>query len=197
MSSLRLINSVNLYPLLNIVLFGIFLTGCASGPKIITNSASDVDFSSINTFAFKQPLSTDNGEVRSLMSTALIEATSVELESRGWREMNGDPQVLIDFLFEVREEIRSPRTGFSIGIGGGGGNVGVGGSMSTPSVEQTTQGELSINIIDPGKKQLIWEGKAKHEVTENVREYQNEATRTLVNLIFAEFPVAIAADPGP
>lgn len=183
------------FSILAMLLIGALLGGCASGPQIITNSAPDVDFAAIRTFSFKQPLSTDDGDVRSLLSTTLVEATRTELQSRGWREIPENGEVLVDFQFTAREEIRSPRTGLSIGIGGGGGNVGVGGTVSTPSVEQTTRGELSINIIDPQKRQLVWEGLAKHEVTENVRENQNEATRALVALIFAEFPVANPAQP--
>ena len=179
-----------------LLLAGVLLTGCASGPQIITNSASDVDFAAIQTYSFRQPLSTDEGDVRSLLSTTLVDATRTELDGRGWREVPDNGEVLVDFQFETREEVRSPRTGLSIGIGGGGGNVGVGGSVSTPSVETTTQGELSVNIIDPDKKQLIWEGIAKHEVTENVLENQNEATRALVTLIFAEFPLANPALPA-
>ena len=189
-------NPLNRSAILVTLLLGLLLGGCASGPQIITNSAPDVDFTTIRTFTFKQPLSTDDGDVRSLMSTALVESTRAELENRGWQEVTGDAEVLVDFEFEAREEIRSPRTGLSIGIGGGGGNVGVGGSVSTPSVEQTTQGELSVKLIDPGKKQLIWEGVAKHEVTENVRENQDEATRALVALIFAEFPLANPVQTG-
>ena len=65
---------------------------------------------------------------------------------------------------------------------------GWGATMSTPTVEQTTQGALSIDMIDPSRNQMIWEGTATNRVTNSIRENQEESVRTFVTAILAEFP---------
>ena len=165
------------------------LTGCASGPSIHTNSDPAVDFMSINTFGFMRPLSTDSGNVQSLLSTQLIAATTDEFEKRGWRVDQNNPDVLINFLFETQEQIRSRNTGASVSTMHRSGRYsGWGATMSTPTIEQTTQGALSIDVIDPSQNRMIWEGTATNRVTDRIRENQAETVRTFVALILADFP---------
>ena len=46
----------------------LFVAACSSGPRIVTNSAPGFSLAGYQTFSFLQPLSTDNGNVRSLLS---------------------------------------------------------------------------------------------------------------------------------
>ena len=61
------------------------LSGCASGPNVITNADPSANLMSLRTFDFMRPLSTDRGDVQTLLSTQLIAATTDELGKRGWR----------------------------------------------------------------------------------------------------------------
>ena len=88
----------------------VILSGCASGPNIITNADPSADFMSINTFDFLRPLSTDQGNVQTLLSTHLVAATTNELEMRGWRRDQNNPDVLINFLLETHQQIRTRNT---------------------------------------------------------------------------------------
>ena len=72
--------------------------GCASGPQIVANSAPDFNLADYRTFNFLQPLSSDRGEVRSLMSTHLIEATTRELELAGLQKAAGKADLLVNFV---------------------------------------------------------------------------------------------------
>jgi tRNA A37 threonylcarbamoyladenosine modification protein TsaB len=60
--------------------------------------------------------------------------------------------------------------------------------MSTPTIETTTQGALSIDMIDPARSQLIWEGTATNRVTESMQRNQAESVQRFVKEIFAQFP---------
>ena len=165
------------------------LTGCASGPSIHTNVDPTADFMSINTFGFMQPLSTDSGNVQSLLSTQLIAATTDELGMRGWRLDQNNADVLINFMFETQEQIRSRNSSASVSTMHRSGRYGGwGASMSTPTIEQTTQGALSIDVIDPSQNRMIWEGTATDRVTDRLRDNQAETVRTFVELILADFP---------
>jgi hypothetical protein len=165
-----------------------FLNGCASGPTIITNSDPSADFASLRTFDFMQPLSTDNGNVRSLLSAQMIAATTNELEMLGWRRDTNSPDVLINFLLETQQQIRSRPSSASMSMHRSNRYGMWGGTMSTPTIEQTTQGALSIDMIDPVRNQLIWEGTATNRVTDSLRRNQEETVHKFVADIFAQFP---------
>ena len=167
----------------------VILSSCASGPNIVTNIDSSTDFMSLSTFDFLQPLSTDSGNVQTLLSTQLIAATTEELNKRGWRLDQNNPDVLINFLFETQQQIQTRNTSASASTMHRSGRYGGwGATMSTPTVEQTTQGALSIDMIDPSRNQMIWEGTATNRVTNSIRENQEESVRTFVTAILADFP---------
>jgi hypothetical protein len=163
-------------------------TACASGPTIISNADPSVNWMNMQTFDFMQPLSTDRGNVQSLLSSQMMAATSNQLELRGWRRDSNNPDVLINFLLETQEQIRTRNTSASVSMHRGGRYGMWGGAMTTPTIEQTTQGALSIDMVDPVRNQLIWEGTATHRVTDNIRQNQAEAVESFVAAIFAEFP---------
>lgn len=164
------------------------LAACSSGPTIITNSDPSADFVNLRTFDFMQPLSTDSGNVRSLLSTHLIAATTNELELLGWRRDTNNPDVLINFLLETQQQIQSRNTSASMSMHRGGRYGMWGGTMSTPTIETTTQGALSVDMIDPARNQLIWEGTATNRVTDSIRRNQEDSVNSFVADIFAEFP---------
>jgi hypothetical protein len=165
------------------------LSNCASSPSIITNADPSTDFSTLKSFNFWSPLSTDSGNIQTLLSTHLIAATTDELEKLGWRHDQSDPDVLINFHMETQQQIRTRSTSASIGTMHHGGRYGSwGATMSTPTIEQTTQGALSIDMIDPTRNQMIWEGTTTNRVTDKIRENPEESVRMFVAAILAEFP---------
>jgi hypothetical protein len=163
-------------------------SGCASSPTIFSNSDPSVDFGALRTFGFLEPLGTDNGNIRTILSTQLIAATTSELESRGWQRESENPDVLIDIRVQTQEQIRTRNTSGSVGMYRGGAYGGWGGTMSTPTIEQVTQGALMIGMIDPKRKALIWEGTATNRVTDSIQQNREEAVQSFVAAIFAEFP---------
>jgi hypothetical protein len=174
---------------LRLLTLAAILSGCASGPNIITNADPSADLMSLRSFAFMRPLSTDRGEVQTLLSTQLIAATTEELGKRGWRHEQNNPDVLINFVFETQEQIRSRNTGASVSTMHRSGRYGGwGATMSTPTIEQTTQGALSIDMIDPAKNQMMWEGTATNRVTTRMQQNQEESVREFVTAILADFP---------
>ena len=82
------------------------LTGCSSGPTVVTNSAPDFSVANFQTFGFLQPLSTDQGNVRTMISTYLIEATTRELEMSGLRRVDDNPDLLVNFDVSTRAAIQ-------------------------------------------------------------------------------------------
>lgn len=171
----------------------IVLTGCASGPRIITNSAPDFNIADYRTFSFLDPLSSDRGNVRSLISTHLINATTRELENAGLRRVDNNGDILVNFVVSTRETIQSrstPSTGMSMHHGRGryGTWGGYSMSMSTTEVVQRTEGTIGVDLISRARNQLVWEGAATGRVTDSVRQNIEEVSHNAIAEIFKQFP---------
>lgn len=115
------------------------MAACASGPRIITNSTPDFSVANYQTFGFLQPMSSDRGNVRSLISTHLIEAATRELDMSGLRFSENNPDLRVNFMVSTRETIQS-RPSTSVGVHHGRGRYGTWGgysmSMSTTEIVQ-------------------------------------------------------------
>jgi hypothetical protein len=177
---------------LTILVALITMAACASGPKIITNSAPDFSVANYQTFGFLQPLSSDRGGgVRTLMSTHLVNATTRELERSGLRFTESNPDILVNFMVSTRETIQS-RPSNSASVHHGRGRYGTWGgynmSMSTTEIVQRTEGTIDVDIIDVSRNQLVWEGAAAGRVTDSTRNKMQETLDRAITDIFAEFP---------
>lgn len=171
----------------------LLLAGCASGPTIITNSAPDFNLADYRTFGFLEPLSSDRGNVRSIISTHLIDATTRELEFAGLRRVDRDADLLVNFVVSTRETLSTrstPSTGMSMHHGRGryGTWGGYSMSMSTTEVVQRTEGTIAVDVIDAARNQLVWEGAASGRVTDSVRQNIEEVAHNAITDIFAQFP---------
>ena len=173
-----------------IMLLAVF-SGCASGPTIITNAAPSFVPANYQTFGFLQPLSTDQGEVRTMISTFLIDATTKEMEMAGFRRSDTNPDLIVNFVVSTRETL-STRPSSSASIHHSRGRYstwsGYSWGMSTTEVVQRTEGTLGVDMIDPASMTLVWEGAARGRVTDAVRrDLQPAIDRAIVD-IFKEFP---------
>ena len=174
--------------LMALLVFAAILSACASGPRVFSNSDPSFDFAGVETFGFMNPLSTDRGTTRSLLSTHLIDATTRELENRGMRQSDQNPDVWINFLLETQEQLRSRPSSASVSMHRSGRYGMWGGTMSTPTIEQVTQGQLSIDMIDRSRNQLVWEGTATDRISDRMLRNQEAAAHEFVREIFAQFP---------
>ena len=174
-----------------VILLSLLLAACASKPTIIANQDPTADFNNYKTFGFVDPLSTDKAGMRGVLSGFLINATEDELKARGLKRAYPDPDLLIDFVVSAQQKIRSNNTSASVHAGRGGYGTwgGYGMAVSTPTVTQSTEGTVAIDIIDVKRNQLVWEGAAIGRVTEDTRENLQYVVPAVVNEIFAKYPV--------
>jgi hypothetical protein len=171
----------------------IFIAACSSGPRIVTNAAPGFDLIGYETFSYLQPLSTDNGNVRTIISNELIAATTRELENAGLRYVERGGDLLVNFVVSTRETLQTrntPSTGMSMHHGSGryGTWSGWSASMSTTEVVQRTEGTVAIDIIDAQRRELVWEGAATGRVSDQTRQNRAAAIDAAVAEILAKFP---------
>ncbi len=167
------------------------LTACAaSGPRVRTNVDPAADFSSIKTFGFMQPLGTDRANgVRTLLSKMLASSVIRELETRGLQQSK-HPDVLINVFVntEQRMDVRQTPTASSFN-GHRRGRYNTWGSYraTTTTVRHYTQGTLSIDVVDPNRNMLIWEGVAEGRLRRSDHEVDQARVDEVVGHVLAKF----------
>ncbi|MBC7728445.1 MAG: DUF4136 domain-containing protein [Microbacteriaceae bacterium] len=174
------------------------LGGCASGPDVRVDYDRATDFSVYKTFAFVSPLGTDRGGYQSIVSQHLKAATEREMQARGVRLDPAAPQLLVNFSATLSDKLlvtRMPMMGMGVGY-----YSYRGGLYSTwplyadqTSVSQYKEGTLNIDVVDPARKQLVWEGVVTDSVTQAVLDNVPAAVNAAVKAAFAKYPVAAPA----
>ncbi len=184
------------------------LAGCAApGPQIRAEYDRSVDLRQYKTFAFFSPLATDKEGYQTAVSQYLKAAARRELESRGLRYDEAAPQLLVNFGAKLNDKLRVNQTStptIGMGFGLGGGYYGYRGGLysSWPLYTNETQvstyqeGTLNVDLVDPARKALVWEGVAVGKVTQKTLDNLQPTIDSVVAAIFERYPLA-AAGPAP
>jgi hypothetical protein len=170
------------------VLLALFMSGCASGPRIVVDMDARANMKAYKTFAFFEAVSTDGAAYTSLLSSRLKAATRAQLEKNGYTYSTTEPELLVNFYLKIvnKQELRS--TGGYYGY-----RAGYYGTWTGyPYVETIDykQGTLSVDLVDAKHKQLVWQGVAEGEVSEESQRDPGPAIDRVVADIFSNFPYA-------
>jgi starvation-inducible outer membrane lipoprotein len=174
------------------------LAGCASGPKIRSNTDPQANLSSYRTYGFVEPLGTDRTGYSTIVSGQLKSAARRELDARGYTYAQDNPQLLVNFNAKLDDKLRVDSTPTaSVAMGRGyygyrGGFYSAWPAYET-SVDQYTEGTLNVDVVDAAQKRLLWEGVAVGRVTEKTRENLGAAIDSTVAEIFKKFPATARA----
>lgn len=122
------------------------------GSAVVVDYDSKTDFSNYTTFNFFPSI--DSG-LNDLESERIILALDSILPLKGLQKEE-EPQLYVNFY--VSERITPSRSTLGIGFGTGGGNVGVGISGGIPVGGNEIEQQLTVDLIDVRKDQLIWQG---------------------------------------
>jgi hypothetical protein len=171
------------------------LAACApTKPTIRTNADSSVNLSSFKTYAFAPHPGTDRGEVSTPLTSYFKDAIRREMDSRGYRYVeSGDADLMVNFNANSREnaDLRSTPSSASVGYYGyRGGMYGGMRLSSAPNVETVRYkvGTANVDVVDPQKKQVVWEGIAEGELTDEMMKDPRAAVSAVITDLFAKFP---------
>ena len=178
------------------ILIVTLISACSSGPSVVANQDPTTDFNAIKTFNFVDPLSTDHMYGKTILSTHLMTETARQLDARGLRRDRENPDVLIDFAKQRADRVTggtAPSSTVSMGRGYGGyggtrTSVGIGYSTGS-APKTTTYGTVIISMIDPQRKQVVWEAMASGRVSDKVKQNIGPAVEAAVNDMFTKYPV--------
>lgn len=183
------------------LLAALSLTGCAVTPTVSTESAPGIDFGAFRTFSFISPLSTDRAGFHTLVSQQLMFSTRRELEVRGL-EFVADPaeaDLLVNFHAHVVERLRvrstpDPWVGPSYWNHRRGRYDPWRGHTRWPShsrvdVDQVSEGQLNVDLVDREQNMLVWEGVAAKRLTQRTMNDLGPAMDSAIHEMFRRFPL--------
>lgn len=173
------------------------LVGCAP-PKPTLHSDYDraVNFSNYRTYAYANPVGTDKAGYSSLISQHFKTAIDSEMSARGYRKVDADPDLLVNFMANAVEktDIQStPSSSMTMGMGYYGYRGGMYAGMpvySAPDVQTVRYkvGTANVDVVDARQKKLIWTGVAEGRLTDEVMKNPQPAIAKVVTALFIEFP---------
>lgn len=153
---LRTVTAVALYGLLSAV-------ALAAKPQIQWNP--DYDFSTVGTFAWREPPDASLADSDPFLHSRIINAINYELTEFGLTEVSANPDVFIAYHSSTETDVRitSTSVGYSFGSYGMGGwgyyGYGFGGPVATTSrATEVERGSLMVDVVDSGSNQLVWRG---------------------------------------
>lgn len=175
------------------------LAGCASsGPTVNTDRDPGVDLSAYRTFGFIKPLSTDRQGYSTLASRRLKQSTRREMESRGYKYTESNPELLVNFNVNVRErqEVRSSPAAARYGYYGY--RWGLydpwGGYPADVYTVNYKIGTVAVDVVDAQRKQLVWQGMVEGRVSNKEMRNPSGTIDEVIARIFTKFPAT--SKPG-
>ena len=174
------------------------LAGCATAPSVSVRQDSATDFSRFQTFGFLEPLGTDREGYQTIVSQTLRQAALREMQVRGFRYDPQAPQLLINFGADLNDRMRVNTATRPASAGMHRSAFNHRGSFYSPwpmytqttTVTQYQEGAIRIDVVDAGRRQLVWESVVSARMTNDLRNDVPAALNEAVNLAFARFPVA-------
>ena len=170
------------------------LAACMSGPQVRSDYDHTANFSAYKTFGFVSPLGTDVSGYSTLTTQRLKAATRRELEARGYRFVEQNPDLLVNFSGRLQDKVQVNQVPIAAPMWGYYGYRRSAFYAPWPtyaydtSVDQYTQGTLNVDIVDAARKQMVWEGVAVGRVSEKTRDNPGPAIDAAVTDIFKKYP---------
>jgi hypothetical protein len=164
------------------------LFACASGPEIRRDTNPAANFASYKTFAYFSPLATDKAGYETVFTARLKDSTRRALEARGYVYSETDPDLLVNFYANVQDKQELRSTPASMGYYGY--RRGYYAGFSTPTVEtvEYKTGTLTIDLVDPRQKVLVWQATAEGRVSKEARKNPGPAIDAVVTDMMAPLP---------
>lgn len=170
----------------------LIISSCASPPRVYSNVDPAASFAGYRTYSYHPQLGTDRPKYTSLLSQYLKIAVDREMNSRGYKRVDENPDLHINFYVQTKEKIQSTSTPAYGGYGGYYGYRGYGtwggyGGYET-RVTQYTEGTLTMDLVDVERDQLVWEGTIIDRIPGDQAENLRPRIEESVVYLFAEYP---------
>jgi hypothetical protein len=169
--------------------------GCASTPTVRSDYDKTADFGQYRTFGFvdKDSLGPNEGVPgRSLAMQTLETAATQQMQARGYT-LAAEPDLLVVFSGKLEDKtdvqsVPGPYYGPAWGYGGWYGAPYGGWSSSQVTTRHYKVGTIVMDIVDRGKKQVVFQAGIERTVTNKMLENRDTALTEAVGQLFAAYP---------
>lgn len=170
---------MKLSKLLFLPIIALLAVSCVS-VRVTTDYDTKVDFSKYKTFAFYKK-GIDKAPISDLDKKRIMRAIEAELIAKGMKK-SSSPDVLVSLFTKSRERINVNDNRF-------------GGfwypwyyGPSPMRVSQHTEGTLFVDLLDAGKKELVWQGIGTGALSVSNVERKEARIKEFVKEIMAKYP---------
>ncbi len=177
-----------------LAMLAILCASCATERRadIRVHMAPDADLSSYSTFGFPEQTGTDRGGYSTLVTDYFKTAVKEQMEMRGYRYVDENPNLLVNFYANVHErtEVRSTPDAAAFGYYGYRYGLYSAWPMYSQDIDTVTYpiGTANIDVVDAQKRQMIWEGVAEGRLRDEDMDNPKEAISSAVAQMFTRFP---------
>ncbi|WP_423819847.1 DUF4136 domain-containing protein [Salinimicrobium sp. TIG7-5_MAKvit] len=168
-----------------LVLFVLVMTSCST-VKVATDYDREVNFSKYQTYAFFKP-GIDKAEISDLDKKRILRAIDQEMQEKGFTKSD-NPDMLVSIFTKTKENVNIYNNAYGYGYGWGWHPWYWGSGYNT--VSSTTEGTLYIDLIDAGKKELVWQGMGTAALSRKVEQKQ-ERINEIVEEILEKYPPSL------
>ena len=159
-------------------LIPIIVFSCST-PRVFTDYASDVDFDKYKEFAF---YATEDSGLSQLDEDRVYFSIKDTLLAKGFEE-----KLIPDFKVNFYAEVFDVMSNSNFGVGIGGYDTSVGGSISPQSSKRTIA--LTIEFADGLTNTLFWQGVVEARFNENLKGKERvNFLKGLVGKVLAKYP---------
>ena len=164
----------------------ILLSSCSS-VKVAADYDKEAKFNDYKTFAFFKT-GIDKAEISDLDKRRILGAIETALLEKGFTKSD-TPDLLVNFFTKEKQQINIYNNNFnSFGYGWGWAR---GPFLGTRyNVSNSTEGTLYIDLVDTKRKELIWQGIGRGNLTTSVK-HKEERINNFVNSILCSYPPEI------
>jgi hypothetical protein len=175
-----------------VLLVALLLAACATGPRVRTDYDPSADFSRYRTWGFYKPIAMEESGYSSWISERIKDDVRREMEARGYRYVDSDPDLQVNFQGIVREKTdvwSVPRTDYQYFY-----SYRRRAYFAMPfwyddtQVHQYTEGTLTVDLVDAERNRMVWTGAAIGRVTKRTPHERLAEVDKAIASIFAQYP---------
>jgi len=163
------------------------LAACAASPNVQTTTDPKTDLSKYNTFAFVTSDPKEPGAITdALIRQRLASMIAAQLSTRGYQiaAQGQQPTLAVHFTGSVSQQQRVFMEGPGQGFYGYGWRQDMGGFDTS----NYRKGTLTVDLVDPKLKQLVWQARISEALTESYSEENFARIERAIAAAFKDFP---------
>ena len=163
--------------------FLLFIFASCSAVRVNADFDKNVNFAPYKTYAFYKT-GIDRAEISDLDKKRILRSIDEEMTAKGFTKSE-TPDLLINIFTKEREQVNVNQFNGGWGWGFGWNPWMWGGGFN--NVSTSSEGTLTIDLIDAKKKEMVWQGEGVGYLTQNTQR-KDENIKGFVTKIMSQYP---------